>query len=297
MKKLLSVILCVALLCSALTFAAPAQEEQLPLFVVLGDSIAAGFGVAHDASAGHLFAQRQGYAMVNVGFPGNDSRFLRHEVTNVNGIKDLIERADTILISIGGNDFLLAGSFGDLVGMVFDAALGDLRAADPILEAFAENFAAIITQVRALNPTATVMVQTMFNPSPPLPSLYRAAGAAMGGLNDKIRAVHAQDPDAFVIACVYTAFAGLSGVAQMDLIHPNARGHRVIAQVLEDAYLGTQTEIVPPNPAGDMLLRVLRPVLWLADVLFIRIGLRLTWPAFRGIAVNAVDVLVEWLFF
>jgi lysophospholipase L1-like esterase len=265
--------------------------------VVLGDSIAAGYGVARHESAAYIFAQEHGYDLVNFGFPGNDSRFLRHEVNNVNRIKDDIERADVILISIGGNDFLLAGSWGELVGMVFDAALGDLSAAEPILEAFAENFAAIITQVRALNPNATVIVQTMFNPSPPVPSLYRAAGAAMGALNDHIQATLALDPDAFLIACVYTAFTGLSGVAQMDLIHPNARGHRVIAQVLADTYLGTQTEIVPPRPVLDLVLRIFSPVIWLFDLLFIRIGLRIIWPSVSAAVMRSVDILVNRFFF
>jgi len=61
--------------------------------------------------------------------------------------------------------------------------------------------------------------------------------------------------------------------------------------------LGTQTEIVPPNPVGDFALRVFSPVLWLVDWLLIRVGLRVSWPGIGGAMMRAVDMLVNRFFF
>ncbi|MCL2531769.1 MAG: SGNH/GDSL hydrolase family protein [Oscillospiraceae bacterium] len=306
MKKLLSIILCVGLLCGTFAVAAfssncPCTPEEdyyaRPLMVVLGDSIAAGWGVAQHESAAAMFAQRHGYRRVNFAYAGNMSHRLRNAVTTNETMQDYVSRAEVILISIGGNDFMLAGSYGDLVGHVMDAMLqDDFSFMQPMLAALEENFAAIITQVRELNPDAVVIVQTMFNPAPALPSLYDAAGVAIAALNNVIRNQHALDPDAFVIACVHTAFAGRVGVAQLDLIHPNVRGHRVITQVLDDAYLGTQTEI-PLSPWCTFSRTALRPVLWLVDVLVVRLGLRLLWPLLGGGVMWLVDAIVGRLIF
>ncbi|MCL2195257.1 MAG: SGNH/GDSL hydrolase family protein [Oscillospiraceae bacterium] len=299
MKKLLSVFLCLALLCGVLAVAAhgtscpcePYPDER-PLLVVLGDSIAAGWGVAQHDSAANLFAREQGYRHVNFAYAGNRTHWLLRELMYAEGVQDYVSRAQTILISIGGNDFMLAGTHGELVGHVMGALFrDDFDFMQPMITAVEENFAQIIAQLRYLNPDATVMVQTMFNPSPHVPILYRAVGVAIDMLNGVFHAQLAQDPDAFIIACVHTAFAGRIGVAQFDLIHPNARGHRVIAQVLTDAYLGTQTEI--PQPSWCRLTgTLLRPVLWLVDVLLIRVGLRLMWPLLGGVVMRLVDSLV-----
>ena len=267
MKKMIACVLCVLLVLLPLGVLAGAQEAQSK-FLVLGDSIAAGSGVSDKADAyAWLIAEAKGYDLTNYGAGGDISADLLRKVTEQENTRRKITEADIIAVSIGGNDLLHAE---DVFTMVIKGLLGDYDMIQPVLDTFRENYAGIIAGIRALNPHALVVVQTLYNPAFPLPSLRAAYGAAIEGLNAIILEHHALDPQAYVIADVYAAFAPARGAVFVDMTHPSARGHSIIAAVLMntiDASLSQQTQT--PVPGGIVVLNamayVFGPVLTVLD--------------------------------
>ena len=80
-KKLISVILCVLTVFSFTSLLAFAESENLN-YLVLGDSIAKGFGVknSREASYGRIVANTNGYNYINRGFAGCTSEDLLENV-------------------------------------------------------------------------------------------------------------------------------------------------------------------------------------------------------------------------
>ena len=282
MKKLICAIICTVLLCLPFTVISHAQQEQPQQhLVVLGDSIAAGYGVAREESYAWLLAESMGFELTNLAFNGNHSAYLRWEVTHKGTTRQAVAEADIIIVSIGGNDFLLEGY--DLSGLLSMIARGiwvNRNFMPPIWETFAENFAASIAQIRALNPNAMLIVQTMYNSAPPLPSVRRVFGIAVDGINAAIYACLEQHPEAFLIADIRAAFDSRSDMIATDMLHPTAAGHAIIAHVLSDVITDTQTPLPRASFASSVLRIVLIPILWLVDFLFLRLGVLLVVPGF-----------------
>jgi len=234
-------------------------------FLVLGDSIAAGSGVyinKENRAYAPLVARAKGYDLTNYGAGGDTSADLLGKVTRQEATRRAIGEADVIAVSIGGNDLMHAEDFTTLV---VEGLLGGYSQMEPILAAYRENFAGIISGIRALNAEALLIVQTLYNPAFPLPSLREAYGAAIRGINAGIRDYLEAHPGAFVVADVYTAFQQRRGAVFVDMTHPSAHGHAVIAEVL----LATIDETEPQLPRAlwplDALLWVFRPVLAVLD--------------------------------
>ena len=278
MKKILAGILCAALLLLPLGIF-PHASDTPPKFAVLGDSIAAGAGVSDKEDAyAWLVARAKGYELSNCAQGGDTSANLLGKVTGDETIRQCIREADIIAVSIGGNDVLTA----DFVSLVRNGLLGDYSAMEPVLDTFRENFAAIIGELRALNPDATLAVQTLYNPAFPLPSLLAVYEYAVKGINGVICGYLGAHPGAYVVADVYAAFAPRSGMVSTDRVHPAAAGHAIIAMVLLDAINGTQTQLPPADSLLDFLLCLFRPVLAALDWVLIG-GLRVLYTVFSPV--------------
>jgi len=277
MKKLISGLLCAAILIlsfSVVTFAVDAAKPSK--FLVLGDSIAAGSGVQDKKDAyAWIIAREKGFDLTNCGAGGDISADLRRKVAQDEAIRQAIREADIIAVSIGGNDLLHAEDGVAL--LVVEGLLGNYSRIEPVLSAFRENFAAIIGGIRALNPKVMLIVQTLYNPAFSLPSLHKAYGVAIGGINEGILAYHARNPEAFVLADVYTAFEGRYGLVYIDMTHPSAGGHAVIAAVLLGAIDNAQAQLPPANVFLAVLAKGFSPVLWLLDKALVGVVLRVVW--------------------
>jgi len=264
-RKPLSILLAAALLLSCGIIAARATAEPNLKFLVLGDSIAAGSGVyinSERRAYASLVAAAKGYDLTNLGAGGDTSARMLAKVQSNDVMRWAIRQADIIAVSIGGNDLMHAEDFNTLV---IEGLLGDYDALEPILAQYRANFAAIIGGIRALNPGALLIVQTLYNPAFPLPSLREAYGAAIQGINAGIRDYLAAHPGAFVVADVYSAFEPRRGAVFVDMTHPSGYGHSVIAAVL----LGVIDEAEPQFPCAiwplDALAWLFRPLLALLD--------------------------------
>jgi len=281
MKKILAGILCAAILlftCSVLSSAEASQAQQTAptKFLVLGDSIAAGSGVKDkNDSYAWIVAREKGYELTNLGAGGDISADLRRKVAEDEKTRQAIIGADIIAVSIGGNDLLHAEE--GVTRLVIEGLLGDYSRIEPVISEFRENFAAVIDGIRALNPKATLIVQTLYNPAFPLPSLRRAYGMAIGGINEGIHAYLKEHKGTFLLADVYTAFESRYGVVYIDMTHPSADGHAVIAAVLLGTIDGVPAQLPPANGILALLAKGFGPALWLLDRALIGVVLRAVW--------------------
>lgn len=239
-KKILSVILCALIIILPLSIAGYAQE---PLnYVVLGDSISLGSGLMNKDKAcyGRIIADTNGYVYKNYGVNGLESSGLLSQIKQAD-VTQSIKEADIISISIGGNNFRHANILSLLFGGII---AGDEAAFDAVLDPFYDDFCRIISYIRAYNPDAVILVQTLYNPMTGI--LKNVVSGMIDRLNSCFRQYDKENPDTIVIADIAEALNGNSPC--FEVIHPSAMGNVEIAKymlgLLCELGLGTATEPV-----------------------------------------------------
>lgn len=294
-KRITAVFFAVTvLLFSALSAAAEVayREVEIPVphhMVVMGDSIATGYGL--DGYAGGKEKVRS-YANIlkdkyspklpadcpfkldNFAVDGYTSEDLLKLLKSGDCDKALSE-ADCILISIGGNDLLHAlwfviekkgiGQSGDIGAsdiLKILTSLDDLRdKLDENLAAFEKNLPEIASYINSKT-EAKFFIQTLYDPLEDfslVPGVSKIAKEKIGRLNEIIR-MHAGDPSGEYSVCdTAPAFAGkskeLTNISRID-IHPNAEGHKVLAETLDKAvmskkYSYMQEYEIEPEPEPE----------------------------------------------
>lgn len=250
MKKVVSILICIAMLMSISVVASFAQDK--PVYLVLGDSIAYGSGLSNprEACYGQIVADTNGYDYVNHSIPGHTTSNLISRLNENVVIADL-ERADIISISIGGNNFLMSNLFG----LMFDSiVLNEHSKFDAIAENFYEEFSEIMDIINAHNPDAVVLMQTLYNPQ----SGYLRAPYQQGAdrLNAAINKYNQENPGEIVIVDVGTALGDDMDNYAGDDVHPSAKGNEIIAQTilekLEELDSGNSTQAVINTPGVDI---------------------------------------------
>ena len=248
-KRILSVILCIVLLLGVLSVAAAAADR--PFYLVLGDSIAYGSGLANPKEAvyGKIVADTNGYDYANYAVPGHTTANLMKRM-ETETVRDAIARADIISISIGGNNFLL----GNLNGLLFDGIVKtDYTRLDEIAAGFYEDLGAIVAAIRAQNPDTAIVLQTLYNPQTGYVGDVYQQGADR--LNEKVRAFDTAHPGEILIADVGAALTDSDRDFAEDRIHPSAAGNekiaRTVLQTLKDNGLGSETAPVIKTAGKD----------------------------------------------
>ena len=197
-KRLLTLALA---LCLCLTLL-PAGAAAAPVsYVAVGDSIAAGYGLAGYAGDYSnpsgcfpaLIAQAQGYSLNNLAISGDDTNDLLEKM-QTSRYQDALKSADVISVTIGSNDLLvttinllmehLGVSQADLAGLGQDGMMTDISQVTGILQdigsylasgevksildaavaGFYTNWDTIMSTLQSWNPDATVVVTNYYNP-------------------------------------------------------------------------------------------------------------------------------------
>ena len=267
MKKILSIFTAAAV-AAACAAAASADDRAL---VVLGDSITSGYGLdgyvsGDNYSAAQSFANRLGGefgSYENYAVDGRTSGELLTALDDAD-IAAALAGADTVVVSIGGNDFLRP-----MLGAVQDAVMSDpdllsaiqggdvqldednymqimsqmmsvmLDAVDAVdVSAIGGNICSILSEISDLNSECQVILLTVYDPFEGVQGMEMmdvAAREKLGELNAEISA-EASEHGAQV-ADAHSAFAGhaldYTNISSMD-IHPNKEGHGVIYSLLSD---------------------------------------------------------------
>ena len=245
LKKVSAVIIAVViLLCSSMVYSSASAKNYL----LLGDSIAYGAGLinSQDACYGRIVADTNGYNYTNYAVNGYTSEALL-KYLDVDFVSAGVRNADIISISIGGNDFLTS----NLIALLISGQMGIDTRFDEIEATYRQNFSDIISKIKSLNSHATILMQTLYNPSKFLFGDVYQMGVDV--INGVIKDYLSSNPGAFTIVDVEPAFAGhaIEYIA-IDTIHPNVDGNLVIAklvlQKLYDLGLGSTTVPVINNP-------------------------------------------------
>lgn len=257
MKKIIAVILSVVMLVSCFSVISFADEEKPLSYVVLGDSIAYGSGLANpvDACYGRIVADTNSYTYANHSIPGITSGVLLSMLKDREEVRASVSDADIISISIGGNNFLT----DNLIGLAFSSLVGkDMTKFDEIATLYYEDLCTIMDIINELNPDAVVLLQTIYNPQKGAAGVVYLEGGIR--LNDMMRKYDAEHPGEIVIVEVAEALNGDSENFADDMIHPSKKGNEKIAVVILDKLfemgLGTATEPVISTPGLDFKMPI-----------------------------------------
>ena len=163
-RKIAAVLLCVVMIAASLqclAFAAPQDSGKLN-FLVLGDSIAEGFGVENkeDAAYGKIVADTNGYNYRNLAQVANDTQDLIRKIETVDEFRESIAWADVINICIGSNNYLASK---DVVWITIGALFGtNDEKLDEIAYGIYDDFNTIYSLIREINPDATLIFDNIY---------------------------------------------------------------------------------------------------------------------------------------
>lgn len=279
MKKTFAFFICIIITLSLAprTFASQSEEK---IYLAFGDSIAAGFGIENESETyPAIIAQKYGLSLQNLAANGARSDDMLTVIANTPAIKE----ASLITISIGGNDLIENNNFflayavreklcvmglseenaeklikGLKISGVFDGSVINFETVEADMESvfssLHDNLRAAITLMRASNPDAAVIIQTLYNPYLGNPE-YNIFGFDVGMLIDeyiqKINAVYfAVQNEANGNILIADVASGMNGKSEYFYtswdFHPTAAGHAYMAEVIGGVYSkAAQTSVAP----------------------------------------------------
>ena len=199
------------------------------LYVALGDSITAGYGVAGPFSFPNLYAnflRRHDKALhvLNLGVNGLTTSGLLNLLKFNQSIRHSIAQASLITLTIGSNDLL----------RLIDSSHQRLNQAQiPVIFGNMNKTLGLVGQeIRILNPNVVVKVATLYNPLTGW-GLYANYYGLVQGMIDKANAIIITWAKSFGEVVVYLdrEFIGKEPLLiSQDHAHPNALGYQVIAK-------------------------------------------------------------------
>lgn len=229
--------------------------------LILGDSIAAHYGVEENVSyeaklTQKLSADGEKWVSTNWGVPGDttgDLVTLLYAKAEDPRARQILAEADLIAISIGGNNILKFFRDAGYEGFP-DATVPNLvkilrefeTRAEPIKVEFLADLEVIMKTIRSVNPDATVLIQNIHNVARDVEGDFSIVrpGATAASLIEPIftpiRTVLDENAErlGYSVADTYSAFKESTEpkLLRREMLHPNEKGHTLIAEVLYDTY-------------------------------------------------------------
>jgi acyl-CoA thioesterase I len=258
-----------------------AAGPSSPLYLALGDSLAAGVGASEPAQTGYVGLvfealrtdpaspyREAELTLLNLGDPGETTTSIQASDGQLETALAEIERRKNdgtagnetavITIDIGANDFLplVQGQSPCLPNPLAPACQ---KAAMSALTTFQANFTDIMRRLRAAaGPEVEIVALGLYNPLSGSGGPFGAVGDAAVELFNSTAAAAAADPNIQArMADVFALFdergPELSHIADLPPdVHPNDSGHYLMAQAVVMA-LGLPADAVaaPPDAGGD----------------------------------------------
>ena len=225
--------------------------------IVIGDSVAAGFGVQPDESWPAILAARTGSDLADLAISGSNSHSVIERIfdwpsgrsqSQLSEAGALLTEATpgsvaAVALGIGVNDW----------AWVRDPATGKVCAWDPVpacealfigaMDSLDDNLHLILTELRAaMEPSTPLLVMTYYD-IVSFHAIETINGVILGELVEH-DAIHV-DAQAY--------FAGREQELIADRVHPSPAGHVVLADIFSNA--------LPPDTDGDGLSEIMEAVL------------------------------------
>ena len=227
----------------AIYFDKETEKRGVTNFLVLGDSIAEGYGVVNDdkAAYGRIVADTNGWNYRNFAKVANDTSDLLYKLKNDKDIIESVAWADVINICIGSNNYLA----NDDVVMITIGALLRVNSAqlDKIAEQMYEDYLEIYDIIRVMNPDATLIFNKIY-------CAWQGLGhipfiQAVDRINAKLDDLHAAHKDVVLFDTGAVITHNTELIAD-DCVHPNAEGNVALARaflgLLKELGISTKTE-------------------------------------------------------
>lgn len=274
MKKVLCFVLLMAFMLSTVAINVCAKTTNPQKLLILGDSISTGYGLAGYPTSDNSYGRQlekafglTGSSYTDLAVDGATTSDLLTTLSNFSSSdKSSLLSADTIVISVGGNDVLgpLVIAMKKALNLPATATNAQLLAAldaNPtaitqivttlqsdssqfatVTKAFGNDFQNVIHLVRRMNSKAKVYVQTIYNPfsgAAGYEDISAYAGTILGQMNSVITSN--ASVDGYTVVDVSSAFqtkaSALTNIAKFD-IHPNESGHTAIFNLVYTAITG-----------------------------------------------------------
>ncbi len=245
------------------------KEESLPeeiggltaddVVVFFGDSIAAGYGLADEENERYssLIAEKYGCAVYNYAVSGDDGADLLELLAEGNCEK--LKDATVIVLSIGANNVLKAADtlipyYEELKNGTAPETLDITETMNVVaagIDRFKTELPEIISALRAENPDAQIIFQTVYNPYRDFTefkveqngftlSFAAVSASSVIALNDVIE--QGAEANGYTVCEVYTPFKEYEGNLINALPdgsnvdpHPNKEGHKLLSELVADA--------------------------------------------------------------
>lgn len=242
---LIIALACFVSLASAKYYEPSSEIEGRKNLLVLGDSIAQGFGVANPSEAAYarIVADTNGYNYRNFAMSAHDTADFIDEITNYLDIVESVKWADIINISTGSNNYL---ANPDVVGIAIGALLGvNSKQLDEIADGVYEDLLRIYDIIRELNPDAKIIFNNVYCAWSGLGHIpFIKASSRVNEKIYKLQEVH----DDIIIFDVDSIITHKNELIAQDCVHPNSKGNIEIAKamlaLLKEEGLGENTEPV-----------------------------------------------------
>src|SRR5438552_11137518 len=235
--------------------AAAKQESLRPagkrLVLVLGDSLSHGTGDptgrGYAADVADSLRRRGPVELVNLAVAGAESSDLREVVGSAN-VRSLASSASLILLSIGGND--LSHSVGG-AGEPAEA----LSAVSAARARLAANLRAILSELRAANPSAPICVLALYQPFSGDGRDVRVGPSLVLAWSNLIAETALAFPNVAAVP-VFDLFQARQDRLASDRFHPDRDGYRAIAdrvlQTLPRDLSAAAPRKKPPRRSGRL---------------------------------------------
>lgn len=213
----------------------PAETEPLPAtdtlrVVSLGDSLTRGTGDAE--GLGYVGRVRQALektnkqtiVLTNLGINGLKSQGLVEQMKQTQ-VQKLLKEANLILFTIGGNDlFQSSGGLREL----------DRQKVEQATVSLASNYTTILREIRELNPTATVVYSSLYNPFGDTEAAVETTTPVLAW-NNQANQIAARYEKVVVVPTYDLFFAKEKKYLYSDHFHPNTDGYSKMAERIMQA--------------------------------------------------------------
>lgn len=200
----------------------------MKIYLALGDSITAGYGVASPFSFPTVYADflrrhNSDLTLLNYGLNGLTTSGLLYQLKTNRSLRHTVSQAFLITLTIGSND---------LLRLIRNPNQSYITSQLPIIQAnMSKTLMKIGQEIRILNPMATVKIAALYNPLPagPYVQYYAQVQGIIENANTMI--IRWAQCYGFVVVNLDREIKGKEALfIGKDYAHPNAAGYQMIAQ-------------------------------------------------------------------